>query len=59
MTIVKMKSTGGLFDRTVTPPNELDIVDSDIPLEEISRTADGIWIDVSAKFPPPTPALKC
>jgi uncharacterized protein (TIGR02594 family) len=59
MTIVKMKTTGGLFDRSVTPPEVLNIVDSNIPLEEISRTADGVWIDVNARFPPPTPALKC
>lgn len=49
---LKMKPGGGaLWDCTATPPKPIRMLVPDVRLEEVSRSEDGKWIHVKAKFP--------
>src|SRR5271169_3991596 len=49
--MLKMKTSGFLWDLSITPPKATNFVGDEIPLEEVSRSADGVWVQVKAHFP--------
>lgn len=57
--MLKMKTSGALWDCSVDPPKALRFVGPEIPLEEISRSANNLWVHVNAFFPLSTEPLKC
>jgi hypothetical protein len=51
MPSLRMKDAGGLWDRSTTPPTEIDFINSSIVLDEVGRTDDGNWVRVVAHYP--------
>jgi uncharacterized protein (TIGR02594 family) len=57
--MLRMKTSGALWDCSVNPAKPLRFVGPEIPLEEVSRSANNLWIHVNAFFPLSAEPLKC